>query len=186
MANPIKVKLQDKDGNTLHPETEWSAVQDRPSINNEDNNTVINPSGMIRMTGAEMAISVSGDITISTSDTKKTSVSLSDYPINWAALHNRPFHEVLKMPGGTMSSVQNAILGVYVTTHGSMGFTYYPAFAVVSAFNRVPGWTDVEGVIESTEDAYVNAAFEKIYRLNDDGKLEEVTDTSKFFGFLHC
>lgn len=184
MADSIKVQLKDKDGKTLHPETEWSAVQNRPSINNESNNTVISPSGTIRMTGKEMAISVSGDVTISTSDTENKYVSLSNYPINWSALNDRPFQEVLQMQTGpltgTTSSVQNAILGVYEENNGSMGFTYYPAFAIVMSYDSVPGWNALG------RNAPASASLEKIYRLNSNGKLEEVTgkDESKFFGFL--
>lgn len=74
MAGDIKVKLIDILDSCLHPETdhylypetEWSAVQNRPSINKVNNDTVINPSGTIRMEGDKLEASVLDNIKIST------------------------------------------------------------------------------------------------------------------------
>lgn len=47
MADPIKVRLKDGDGNVLHPETEWSIVQNKPFeiVKDASNNNVLKISG---------------------------------------------------------------------------------------------------------------------------------------------
>lgn len=46
-TNVIKVRLKDASQNVLHPETEWSLVQDKPSIFQTNWNSILNkPSNL--------------------------------------------------------------------------------------------------------------------------------------------
>lgn len=96
MSGDIKVKLIDildsclypETDHYLYPETEWSAVQNRPSINNEDNNTVINSPGTIRIEGEKMEVSVSDGINIS------TFAMFSDKLKNWVKIKAQNSYEL--------------------------------------------------------------------------------------------
>lgn len=122
-------------------------------------------------------IAAEGDIKIASNATGNKSVSLSDYPINWAALNDRPFDEFflnLKNHDGSStapSSIENAVFGTYYSvTPGSIPTTvYYPAFAIVS-YKLVGGAMQAERT--------------KGYYLNASGALMEITNMEHFSGLL--
>ena len=177
MADPIIVKLKDGAGNILHPETDWSVIQDRPSIHNEGKNVYIDPYETIHMEAQDMHVDLTGDAVISTSETGGTSVSLADYPVNWNKLNNRPFQEILDLNrdstaelSSDKSSIGNAVFGMYgirdYTATGLDAYYYYPAFAVVG---RIAGGPSSRGF--------------GIY-LDSKGMMHPISDMANFIGLL--
>ena len=168
----IKVELKDKNEKyILHPETEWSAIVDKPSICDDRDDTFIGTTrtDAIHINATNLKIDLPYDLNISTSETGGKSVSLADYPVNWNKLNNRPFQEILDLnrdstagSSSDKSSVENAVFGVYSEVVGSMGFNYYPAFALVKRaadghFVRFKGFyltkeTDGRGPLAAIDD----------------------------------
>lgn len=91
MANKtIRVRLKKvndpshpENDDILHPETEWSLVEGRPSINEFRGAMDISPKDQI-------SIEIGGDILLKTSDTENKTVSLAWYPIRWDAINGKP------------------------------------------------------------------------------------------------
>ena len=98
----IKVRLKDASGNVLHPETDWSVVQNKPSIEVDGHvQTWNNPSdGSADQTVKIKTFSFIADafsidlsafgISVSDYVTNNTKVPLADYPINYEKLANKP------------------------------------------------------------------------------------------------
>lgn len=104
----IKVRLKDASGNVLHPETDWSVVQNKPSIKVADSNETWNVAGgsiYLNSTGnisiwaddedegrndIYLEAGAQGTIYVKDQVTKKTEVRLADYPINYEKLTNKP------------------------------------------------------------------------------------------------
>jgi len=164
-ADHIKVRLKDGDGNILHPETDWSVVLNKPSINESFGVMSITPDRGISINAEE-------GISISTNDTGNNNIDLADFPINWSALSHNPFAEDRKLGNSdntstSPSSIQNIVFGIYQVLNGSMGITYYPAFAISS-------W------MAATDITIRNSGF----YINNSGILTKITDMSNFRGFL--
>lgn len=120
------------------------------------------------------------NIRVTTNDTNNNGILLADYPINWTALNNRPFNEILSLKNldgssTAQSSVENAVFGTYYVVNPSSNpdgiptITYYPAFAIVS--QKLVG-----GVLRAER--------LKGYFLSANGTLEEITDMGHFSGLL--
>ena len=93
MATTIRVKLKDASQNVLHPETEWSLVQGKPSITVENYvetwDTLSDGSASLRkikMNAAEITLVglginlEAGTVTIKDQATNNKKVNLKDYP----------------------------------------------------------------------------------------------------------
>ena len=93
MAN-VKVRLKDASGNVLHPETEWSVVQNKPSItvNKTEHAEIWSFDGHIMIEcGQNLALKAPGSaITVADKNTSNATKSLKDYPINWSAINGKP------------------------------------------------------------------------------------------------
>lgn len=75
--------LHPENDDILHPETEWSLVKDRPSINEFRGYMDVTPKRRLQ-------IEVSDDIYVKTFDTGNEMVQLSRYPIYWQAIRQKP------------------------------------------------------------------------------------------------
>ena len=86
MSTIIKVKLKDASQNVLHPETEWSLVQGKPSItvgkDSSGQRSEVWSSPITRIAGEKLIslVSPQGGIMINDSVVKKDT-RLADYPI---------------------------------------------------------------------------------------------------------
>lgn len=186
MAN-VKVRLKDASNNVLHPETDWSVVLNKPSITVDQTSHVRETwkfGGYIDIDGIwGLTLKSSGDgneIKVADKNTNNATKSLTDYPINWTALNDRPFDEFLNLEnydGSSVakSSIANAVFGTYskvTTAPGNVSTTTmeYPAFAIVSK--------EVVGINK------IKAKRTKGYYLNASGDLVEITDMKNFKGLL--
>ena len=77
------VRLKDAAGNVLHPETDWSVVRNKPSIEVIRNADVWKTNTI--QIGAKTSIYLSDNIQIGPSRR-----ALSHYPIEWEAIANKP------------------------------------------------------------------------------------------------
>ena len=127
-------------------------------------------------------IMTEGDIKMNSNATGNKSVSLADYPINWTALNDRPFNEILSLKNHdgsstAPSSVENAVFGTYYFVEPSSDPTdptkvttvYYPAFAIVTF--KLGG-------------SALQAERKKGYYLSANGTLQEIPDMGHFSGLL--
>lgn len=143
MAN-VKVRLKDASNNVLHPETEWSLVQGKPSI------TIGSSSGQSRETWSAPITSVVGENTLYLASprgnimindrTVRENTPLADYPIKYSAISGKPSYLVDKkdMVFGVYSTVRPDPEGLtdagtvypairkyeYVHTHEGVTYTY--------------------------------------------------------------
>lgn len=123
----IKVKLKDASGSVLHPETEWSLVQGRPSI------TISTSNGQKREVWSAPTTSVVGENTLYLASPRGSvmindrtvgeNTPLADYPINWSAISGKPSYLVDK---------ERMVFGYYDDeSHDPEGLVYtgtvYPA-----------------------------------------------------------
>lgn len=97
MAETFNVRLKDGSGNILHPETDWSVVQNKPSINIGDSNgqrreTWNAPITSVVGTNALYLASPQGNIMVNDHTVGKN-MPLADYPIN-----NAKQAETLSLP----------------------------------------------------------------------------------------
>ena len=91
----IKVRLKDAGQNTLHPETDWSVVENRPAITVGQNS-----SGQKKETWSAPITSVVGVNTLYLASpqgsimindrTVRKDTPLADYPIKWSAISDKP------------------------------------------------------------------------------------------------
>lgn len=142
---------------------------DSATWDNHGEVTIISNAANVTLRGHD--INLNGHVKIRDSNTNNEYVDLDNYPINWTALHNRPFKELLNLnnavgSGSVRTSIQNAVFGVYTILSGPSGATEHPAFAIVSA--------GVDGTAKRIQ----------CYYLNDSGNLARITDMSHFDGFL--
>lgn len=79
------VRLKDAAGNVLHPETDWSVVQNKPSIEVTSRSNTWKTD--VIDIGANSAILLSDNILIKLSTGPR---DLSCYPIEWEAIANKP------------------------------------------------------------------------------------------------
>lgn len=75
--------LHPENDDILHPETEWSLVKDRPSINESAGDMHVTPKRRLQ-------IEVGDDIYVKTLDTGGEMVQLSWYPVFWEAIRQKP------------------------------------------------------------------------------------------------
>lgn len=96
----IKVRLKDASKNVLHPETEWSLVQGRPSItistSNGQNREVWSAS-TTSVVGANTLYLASPQGSVMINDrTVRKDTPLADYPIKYSAISGKPSYLVDK------------------------------------------------------------------------------------------
>lgn len=93
MAN-VKVRLKDASNNVLHPETDWSVVQNKPSItvNKTEHSEIWSFDGHIKIEcGQNLTLKAPGsDITVADNNTRGVTQLLQNYPINWSAIKGKP------------------------------------------------------------------------------------------------
>lgn len=100
MAN-IQVRLKDASDNVLHPETEWSLVQDKPSITigfgsgHEQRETWSAPITSVVGVNTLYLASPQGRVMINDRTVGKDT-PLADYPIKWSAISGKPSYLVDK------------------------------------------------------------------------------------------
>lgn len=100
MAN-VKVRLKDASQNVLHPETEWSLVQGKPSFtigqNSSGQRSETWSAPITTVAGENLIglVSSKGGIMINDSVVKKNT-PLADYPINYSAISGKPSYLVDK------------------------------------------------------------------------------------------
>ena len=184
MAN-VKVRLKDASNNVLHPETDWSVVQNKPSITVDQTSHVRETwdfGGYINIeSGYGLTLkAVGNEIQVADKNTNNATKSLKNYPINWTALNDRPFDEFLNLKnydGSSVaqSSIENAVFGTYsfvapAADDASITTTFYPAFAIVSQKLKL--------------DRSTQAKRTKGYYLNASGALQEIPDMEHFKGLL--
>ena len=124
MAN-VKVRLKDASNNVLHPETDWSVVQNKPSITVDQTSHVRETwdfSGYIDIkSGYGLTLkAVGNEIQVADKNTSNAIKSLKDYPINWSAIGGKP-------SGTYVASVatSNAVSGGYLTPSGVKPGIYF-------------------------------------------------------------
>lgn len=123
MAN-VKVRLKDASNNVLHPETDWSVVQNKPSITVDRTQHAETWSfdGHIEMeAGQDLTLKAPGsEIKVVDKHTSNAIKSLKDYPINWSAIGGKP-------SGTYVASVatSNAVSGGYPTPSGVKPGIYF-------------------------------------------------------------
>lgn len=114
------VRLKDAAGNVLHPETDWSVVQNKPSISkNADaiNSESWSASQITLHGGFSVKLeSELGPIYVTDSNTDKKATSLDNYPISWRAIKNKP------------SLSEYFYVGVYRSISGNNKKTYSLAY----------------------------------------------------------
>lgn len=183
MADPIviKVRLKNIRENIFHPETEWAAVVNRPSIHDAANDTYIGAADTdtIHMEAQEMKVTLRGNLTISTSKTDSEVVSLDEYPFNWDTLNGNPFKKIVQLltnAGDLVSnSPLNLIFGTYEVTDSTTGVPYYsPAFSSI--------WTSHKISADRTDNVCFRSGYG--YYINEAGYFIRIEDMSKFHGFL--
>ena len=187
MAN-VKVRLKDASENVLHPETDWSVVLNKPSITVDQTSHVRETwkfGGYIDIeSGYGLTLkAVGNEIQVADKNTSNATKSLTNYPINWTALNDRPFDEFLNLKNGSSvakSSIENAVFGTYsivTPTSGSdlgvITTMFYPAFVIVSQKAQLGSGSVV-----------TEAKRTKGYFLSANGTLEEITDMKNFKGLL--
>ena len=96
----IKVRLKDAGQNTLHPETDWSVVENRPSItistsNGQKREAWNAPTTSVVGVNTLYLASPQGSVMINDSVVKKNT-PLVDYPIKWSAISGKPSYLVDK------------------------------------------------------------------------------------------
>ena len=96
----IKVRLKDAGQNTLHPETDWSVVENRPAItvgtsNGQKRETWSAPTTSVVGVNTLYLASHQGNITINDRTAGKDTL-LADYPIKWSAISGKPSYLVDK------------------------------------------------------------------------------------------
>ena len=108
----IKVRLKDAGQNTLHPETDWSVVENRPSI------TISTSNGQKKEVWSAYTTSVVGINTLYLASpqgsvmindhTVGENTPLANYPINYSAISGKPSYLVDKkdMVFGRYSTVR--------------------------------------------------------------------------------
>lgn len=96
MAN-VKVRLKDASNNVLHPETDWSVVQNKPSITVDQTSHLRETwhfGGYIDIDGVwGLTLKSTGDgneIKVADKNTNNATKSLKNYPINWSAISGKP------------------------------------------------------------------------------------------------
>lgn len=89
----VNVRLKDASNNILHPETDWSAVQNKPSINKDtSNNEAWHAGAALILNGAQILQLSSGTFPVAIKDprTKNAYMNLESYPIKWSAISGKP------------------------------------------------------------------------------------------------
>lgn len=196
MAN-VKVRLKDASNNVLHPETDWSVVLNKPSIDAvKQNNDVIverwNASSKgndVEIDGdvvniysrntslglesfEDMFLTSGASIQIKDGNTQQKYVSLANYPINWSALNmnNGPFKEFLDLNSPDFSShAKTSIQNAVFGIYSVVSSNIIFHYPAFAIVSRVAGG-------RSNRDAG--------YYLNSSGNLTKITDMSNFSGFL--
>ena len=127
MAN-VKVRLKDASNNILHPETDWSVVQNKPSITVDQVSHVVETwsfGGYINIeSGYGLTLKTSGnEIKIADNNTGNTNKPLKDYPIKWSAINGKPSGSYVNsvtavnaVSGGNWYPGNRALPGIYFYT----------------------------------------------------------------------
>ena len=125
MAN-VKVRLKDASDNVLHPETDWSVVQNKPSIiiDQRDHAETWYLDGHIEIEcGQDLTLKAPGsEIKVADRYTSGATKLLKDYPINWSAINGKPSGKYV----GSVT-VTNAASAGYVIPGGGVkpGIYFY-------------------------------------------------------------
>lgn len=89
----INVRLKDAGGQILHPETDWSVVQNKPSISVSSSGESWNRgSGTISINENTVIIHAGGgakNILVGDTNTGGKDVPLNEYPIRWQSIGNK-------------------------------------------------------------------------------------------------
>lgn len=126
MAN-VKVRLKDASNNVLHPETEWSVVQNKPSITVDQRSHAETWffDGHIEITaGQDLTLQAPGsEIKVADKNTSSATKSLTDYPIKWSAIKGKPSGTYVSsmtlsnaVSGGNWYPSNRALPGIYFYT----------------------------------------------------------------------
>lgn len=138
MAN-VKVRLKDASNNVLHPETDWSVVLNRPSItiNQTSHKETWGFDGYIDIEcGQGLTLNAAGtEIQVADKNTSNATKSLTDYPIKWSAISNKPNY----IP----TDERDIVFGSYSTIAGNIDGTgysggVYPAIRIID-YSSNPG-----------------------------------------------
>lgn len=144
MAN-VKVRLKDASNNVLHPETDWSVVQNKPSItiDQRSNAETWSFDGHIKIEcGQNLTFkAVGSDITVADKNTNNVTQLLKNYPINWSAINGKPSGTYVRsVTSGTAASAGNVVPAGGVTP----GIYFYTGVPGSNLFAFV--WNDSESI----------------------------------------
>lgn len=152
-----------------------TVITTEANINLEGKNVKLTGETNVDLKGTQININAD-NIMVKSKDTGHLSLPLSSYPIkanvDWNDLKGRPFHNQVDLKNydntTAMSSFQNAVFGIYISTEEE-GFTVYPAFATV--------YVPTNGG---------SATRTMIYYLTGAGVFEQIngSDEKNFHGFL--
>lgn len=141
MAN-VKVRLKDASNNVLHPETDWSVVLNKPSITVDQTSHLRETwhfGGYIDIDAVwGLTLKSSGDgneIQVADKNTNNATTSLTNYPIKWSAISNKPNY----IP----TDERDIVFGSYSTIAGNVDGTgysggVYPAIRIID-YSSNPG-----------------------------------------------
>ena len=126
MAN-VKVRLKDASNNVLHPETDWSVVQNKPSITIDQRSHAESWyfDGYINIkSGQGLTLNGAGtEIQVADKNTSNATKSLKNYPINWSAINGKPSGTYVgsvtvsnAVSGGNLYPGNRALPGIYFYT----------------------------------------------------------------------
>lgn len=145
MAN-VKVRLKDASNNVLHPETDWSVVQNKPSITIDQRNHAETWyfDGHIEMEcGQDLTLKATGsEIKVADRYTSGATKLLKNYPINWSAINGKPSGTYVRsVTTGNAASAGNMVPGGGITP----GIYFYTG---------VPGSNLIAFVCNDSEDLW--------------------------------
>lgn len=143
MAN-VKVRLKDASNNVLHPETDWSVVQNKPSITmfpKEERwysiDKQITLSGLdVDLRSTTLKLHGANKLQVSDQYTGRNYVDLANYPIKWSAISNKPSY--------VPTNIKDIIFGRYSTvaeTPDGTGYAgmVYPAIRTINYSSNPSG-----------------------------------------------
>lgn len=168
MAN-VKVRLKDASNNVLHPETDWSVVQNKPSITVDQTSHLRetwNFGGYIDIDAVwGLTLKSSGDgneIKVADKNTNNATKSLTDYPIKWSAITGKPSGKYVgSVTTGTAASAGNMVPGGGVTP-GIYFYTGVPGSNLIAFVcndsEALWGWYyDINGQKQNLSDSVIQS-----------------------------
>lgn len=139
------VRLKDAAGNVLHPETDWSVVQNKPSISVEPAGTPPNETWdagdryMYIKTNQELSIRTPNNTLKINDSVSKNDVPLTDYPVKFSALSGKPSMSVDSVEESWSSPGTKRIS----STGGSIEVDYNKGVILTSSLNTAIKVNDV-------------------------------------------